>query len=639
MSVKVLIADSSQDVRELLKRVFLSDTFDVFKTTQNGIFEAKDGLEAFGFIGKYPDIEYFFADIDMKHLKGDELLEVLIDTGKLKNSKVIFMSNTDISKKLPTNLKKYVLGTLIKPLDEKKLGATIAQIVKNSKDKEASEKEQVEKLFQIQNEQKRIIKNIAEKYYTLSKVEQPIDLNILQNVIDTYINPDDFIPNEDLMIIIAPIMSEFFMEMGLNIKVDNYKLQFLFDNQKIDVKVEKSSAQQDVFEVNVMNDPDLPKYDFGGESIENMVSKIEVLKQIDITIDPTDIVAKRLDPIMTYIKKEGASIGDSKKSLDYLRMKCFMFKAYQMLIDMDFTIDSTELRDMKKKIEKIVADIEYLTTFRDKNSPEYIFNEIYSPYQKEFLLYKYTADTLFKNRDENKQYRTLIEKLDKLVKFFIVNETKLFYSYFIKQLQKVIVSFYEVLNKLTYQFDFVLWQKARESNSVKNFFREKRIAGSLCTKSLLNYYVKVNKVSDDEKSQFASLASMLENSNPKNVVYLSNNVKESSIIEQAISNIDTNWKLYTLAKLSLIDAWFTGNELPDILIIDSNFDMEVENVYELLKWLYKKYPQLEKIQPQVLMAFNKISIESVEKASVFGIREYLKRPFVEAEIRNKLRFM
>jgi DNA-binding response OmpR family regulator len=161
----------------------------------------------------------------------------------------------------------------------------------------------------------------------------------------------------------------------------------------------------------------------------------------------------------------------------------------------------------------------------------------------------------------------------------------------------------------------------------------------MCTKSLLNYYVKTNKVSDEDNSRYSALAQLLEKSHPKNVVYISNNIKESTIMENAVTNIDTNWNLFTLAKLSLVDAWITGNDMPDIMIVDYNFDTEVENGYQLLRSLYKKYAKLEKMSHNIVMVFNKISISTVEEAGEFGVKEFLKRPLVEVEIRNKLRFL
>jgi CheY-like chemotaxis protein len=639
MSIKVLITDASKDVRNKIKDALLSTSFDLFEVSEDNILEANDGLEAFGLIGKHTDIKYFFSDVDMKHLKGDELLEVLLDTGKLNDVKVVFISDTDITKKLPTNLKKYVLGTILKPFKVAQAIDTLKKLIVEAKERESKEKEASLKAEEIQVEQKVIIKNIVDKYYRLSKFEKEIDYTKLDNIIDIYINPEEFIPSEELMVIIPPIMSEFLIDMEVNAKVDNYKLQFLFDNQLIEIKEESSENKKDAFVANLMNDENMPNFEFGDINLEDMVKNIETVRAIETTLEAKDVTIKRFEPIIKNIKKEQASLSDVKNSLDYIRMKHFMFKAYEMLTDMDFTIDNKDLKDTKKKIEQLVSDIEYFVNFRDKNSAEYHFVEIYSLYQKEYQMYKYAAEKMFENRDANKKYRTVIEKLDKMLKGFEKTETKTFYNMFSKQLQKIIVAYLDLLNKYTYKFDSMLWKKARESNSIKNFFREKRIPGSMCTKALLSYYVKINKVSDDEKDKYTALVAMLEKSNPRNVVYISNNSKESSIIETAVGNVDTNWKLYTLAKLSLIDSWFKGNDLPDILIIDANFDLEVENAYELLKWLYKKYPKVETIQSQMLMAFDKVNIDAVEKASEYGIREYIKRPFVEAEIRNKLRFM
>jgi two-component system chemotaxis response regulator CheY len=639
MSTKVLIADKSKEDREIIKETLLSSEFDVFHITKENIYEANDGLEAFGIMGKHPDIEFFFSEIDMPHLNGYELLEVLHDTDKIQKAKIVFISNSTITKSLSTSMQKSILGTISKPIDSAGIIESFKKLVEDALEKESKDAEEKARVRLVQDEQRSVIKSIIEKYYTLSKFETTIDLDKLSSIIEVYIHEDDFIPSEDLMVIIPPIVSEFLMEMEISAKVDNYKLQFLFDNQLIEVREEKEKAKEKVFEANLMNDPDIEEQNFSSIVLEDMIKEIEMLNEIDVDVDTKEVVEKRFDHIVQYIKEERIALDGSKKSLDYIRMRCFMFKAYELLTDVDFTIDVKELRDIKKRIEAYLKDIEYYSNFKNKNSPEYCFDEIFALYQKKYLKYKYVANEMFQNREQHKQYRTLIEKLDKKVAIFKKTETKTFYGMFMKQLQKIIVAYYDLLNKYTYQFDQILWDRARESNAVKNFFQSRKIIGPLCTKSLLSYYVKVNKVNEEDANRYSALASLLEKSNPKNVIYVSNNVKESSILENAITSIDTNWKFYTLAKFSLVDSWITGNDMPDLMIIDFKFDTEVENGYDLLKMMYKKYPKLHQIKHRIIMVFDKISIDTIEEAGKYGVKEFLKRPLVASEVKNKLRFL
>jgi CheY-like chemotaxis protein len=639
MSVKILIADGSAEDRKIIKSTLLSDEFNVFDIKEDGIFEAKDGLEAFGIMGKHPDIEYFFSEVDMAHLNGDELLEVLNDTGKINRAKVIFISNSDINAVLSTATKKCILGTISKPVDAEKILSSFKKLLSDAQEKEQKEQQQKEEVKLIQDEQKSVIRAIIEKYYILSKYEKSIDIEKLQSIINVYINEDDFIPSEDLMIIIAPIVSEFLMEMEIVDKVDNYKLQFLFDNQLIEVKEDKESSKKATFEANLMNDPNITDPDVGSIDMDSIVKKVESSKVIEVDLDTKEVVDKRFLPIVEYIKSHRVALEDSKKELDYIRMKSFMFKAYDMLTDVDFTIDIKELKDIKKNIELLLKDIDYFVNFKNKTAPDYCFNEIFAKYQHNYLVLKYASDEMFKNREAHKEYRTVLDKLDKQIVAFEKNETKSFYNMFMKQLQKIIVAYYSLINRYTYKFDELLWEKARASATVKNFFQSKRIVGPMCTKSLLSYYVKINKVNDEDAKRYSALAAMLEKNNPKNVVFISSSVKDSALIESAVTSIDTNWHFYTLAKLSLVDSWITGNDMPDILIIDSKFDTEVEDGYALLKHLYKKYGRLQKISHRIVMLFDKVSIDTIEKAGTFKVKEFMKRPLIEAEVKNKLRFL
>ena len=87
-----------------------------------------------------------------------------------------------------------------------------------------------------------------------------------------------------------------------------------------------------------------------------------------------------------------------------------------------------------------------------------------------------------------------------------------------------------------------------------------------------------------------------------------------------------------------MEAWFKTNKLPDILIVDYKFSVEVKNGVALMKELLKKVEGLSQISSK-MMLFDSISIEDIEEASSVGFKEYAKRPFIENEMINKIRFL
>jgi hypothetical protein len=70
-----------------------------------------------------------------------------------------------------------------------------------------------------------------------------------------------------------------------------------------------------------------------------------------------------------------------------------------------------------------------------------------------------------------------------------------------------------------------------------------------------------------------------------------------------------------------MEAWFKTNKLPDILIVDYKFSVEVKNGVALMKELLKKVEGLSQISSK-MMLFDSISIEDIEEASSVGFKEY-----------------
>ena len=107
---KVLIADDSPLVVKMVKATLLSPNFTLFEVDENHVVTASDGLEAFNQIALHKDIQYLISDINMPHLNGDELIELLTDTEKLGEIKVIFITTTE--KVLTKHDNPAILGTI-----------------------------------------------------------------------------------------------------------------------------------------------------------------------------------------------------------------------------------------------------------------------------------------------------------------------------------------------------------------------------------------------------------------------------------------------------------------------------------------------------------------------------------------------
>lgn len=111
----VLIIDDSKMITKLTAKILLSNKISNYFFHEDHIYIAYDGMQAIEMLSKYPNISLLISDIMMPELNGHELIEILIDTGKIKTLDVIFITtpiNTKIiSKKISENIK----GVIYKP--------------------------------------------------------------------------------------------------------------------------------------------------------------------------------------------------------------------------------------------------------------------------------------------------------------------------------------------------------------------------------------------------------------------------------------------------------------------------------------------------------------------------------------------
>jgi CheY-like chemotaxis protein len=632
--IKVLIADSDVKNLESIKSYLLDDKFDIFDVKEENIFTAKDGLEAFGLIGLH-DMTYLFSEIDLKHLTGTELIEVLQDIDKLKDTRIVFMTSTSAEGKIPPLVKKTMFGILAKPISLDKFVKRVRHFIDTRAAEVAEEKLRREKIREGLKRQKEIVTNVISKYLSVSEVE--LDHVALSSGIDAYLGDDEALSDDELMIIIPTIVGDYFAHKEVSKPVESKKISYIFKHQTMQVDVQKNKNQKKLFTANILNDSDVEKFLETSVDVAKYAENAKELKTITENTDSKTIVKNRFKETLKGLAKEQKDMEHSG-SLDYTRTTIFLFKAKEMICDIDFTVDDPKFAEYERIMKRFREDIDYFNEFRTRKAPEYFFDEIYKHYQKTYLTYRYTANKMFEQKDSNPEYRAIVEKLDKKLQVFKGTGTQIFYNTIVKQINIVIKTYLNLLNNYTFEYNKLLWDRAKQSSAIKDFFMTKGIEGSVSLKSLLSYYVRITKLQDKELAKINLLSSMLSNGSSRRIVYLSANMQEAALLESYVKKIESTWQLYTLAKISLIESWFKTNKLPDVLIVDYNFNVEVGNGVELMEELLKKVEGISKIGPR-MMIFNSISIEDVEAASSVGCREYAKRPLLENEMINKIRFL
>lgn len=309
-------------------------------------------------------------------------------------------------------------------------------------------------------------------------------------------------------------------------------------------------------------------------------------------------------------------------TIDFGILRRFLLTTYNNLIEMDRDLKQSDLTDIYKKLLSLS---EIYDAFKQKT--KYVkraFRELFLNRHHEYtganqklevnidLIGKYDivinmADTAIKKLDhvlkhtpsDSQNYTVIQKKLKsaraksidaihhkreleeeniQLIKFLemIVHENEEnFRALFVDQAKiyddKIVV----LLNKVAYVFDTMLWQKARKSKQVREYFKRSDIKGQLTSLTYLQYYLQSlnsEKLSKEHQELFDILP-YLQSLQTRTIVYLSTTVDNVMRMKYAVSSVGKGTDLestlnYETALASII------KKVPNFIFIDKDADFK-----------------------------------------------------------------
>lgn len=286
----------------------------------------------------------------------------------------------------------------------------------------------------------------------------------------------------------------------------------------------------------------------------------------------------------------------SNKELDFLRIKRFLFTAYNDLFELDSTIQNFALSNLKSELGKLDKEYE---AFIKKSSypPQYSYEKIFLARQIEFVkneeliqatqsiirstsIQQASMGQALKNMENQfaarndtssasylqaqnnlknfrKRYVDLLHYLsqqkEKLAKITKAGEefSDKFFEPFLKSYlpltKELKQDFIKLLNAKAYDLDFLLWQRAKRSLSVRRFFIEAGITGTYSSKTFLKYFLRSldhNKIRKETKGLF-DLLKYLETLSKKNILLIQEDLKDSKNYKEHLKNFDNELQIST----------------------------------------------------------------------------------------------
>lgn len=308
-----------------------------------------------------------------------------------------------------------------------------------------------------------------------------------------------------------------------------------------------------------------------------------------------DCIYDHFGGVENLIKRYEKDI-NSKKDLDFLRIKRFLFTAYNDLFELDSTISNTALTNLKSELGALDREYE---SFIKKASypPQYSYEKIFLARQIEFVkmeeliestqsiiksatiqqaalgtTLKAMEDQFAKRSDTRsaayaqalsnlkklrKRYVDLLhylsEQKDKLAKASKARDefSEKFFEEFLKGYLPLTNAlkqdFIKLLNAKAYDLDTLLWQRAKRSLSVRRFFIKAGITGTYSSKTFLKYFLHSldkSKIRNETKKLF-DLLKYLEAFSRKNILLIQNSEDDSKRYKEYLKNFDSDLQITT----------------------------------------------------------------------------------------------
>lgn len=225
-TVEVLIADDSPLVLKIIKKALLESSFTQYHFESSKIHCAQDGMEAFEKIGKNKNITLLISDLNMPNLNGDELVEILVDTGLHKKMQTVFIT-TDESK-IKSSIKKQSLGTIVKPFNPASFASALNDIFIRHDETQQEKTHTKKKYATLIN---RALHEVLHKH-PLS----PRDRHALDELVEHYLDESHESSEEEIEFVFYAILEEFIQSLGQPMATLDYNALKLIWNNTVHVK-------------------------------------------------------------------------------------------------------------------------------------------------------------------------------------------------------------------------------------------------------------------------------------------------------------------------------------------------------------------------------------------------------------------
>ena len=601
---KVLIADDSPIVVKIVEDTLRQKEFNAINVTE--IIIARDGLEAFNLIAEHKDIEYIFSDINMPHIDGDELIEILSDTEKLGNIKVVFITTTE--KNITYHDNPAVLGTITKPLNRQKIIDSFALLLKRYE--EHQKQSDSPDITTTSSDATNKLLLIANKYVNKDTTIGRLDKEYFKSILSSYIDGSDNLVESELIDILLAVFYEYLLDKSIDAVIDKIALEHIFEHIEdgvVETKEYLFFKEKDDIDIK--------------ESDEEITKYLNSVKTIAPNTTSKAVLKDSFSSIINDIRTQEEALNPKAKRYDHTRTINFVYEYIKIIEEIDFTIVDNDIKKMTEELRLYNFYYEQIIQMSSKFSNEDYFQKIFIKYQKNYIQAKEYFDKYIKLPkeilDDVKlgKYQEMTEQFTKKYQKEFSDLMKQFLHQYEKK--SYLISGYYIYNIFN-----TVTQKAKKSKKIREFFTQNKFENELSVKSFIPYYTKKHTLNNNARNAMVLTEKYLATQSKKDIVIISLNTAEILKIKKVAEKINRNWDVFGYNNIGLIDGYF-NRKAPDILVID--YDFMATSSSNLINELRSRYKAIRK-KTKVVALFSKLSSDKLQSDILDKNYDYIKKP-------------
>lgn len=412
----------------------------------------------------------------------------------------------------------------------------------------------------------------------------------------------------------------------------------------------------------------------------------DVTDDIEMSASIDSCVNDYFSDAETLIASYTDTIDSDDKEMEFLKMKRFLFTAYNNLTELDSQFADQKLIKLQRELLGLQKQYE-LFAHKIKYPIEYAYEKVFlskqTTYQKGIQSLEYLRSQVqtFSTRE-----KPLLEKIrekeqqlaamgkDKKSKAYINSERVLkslrkryvdlltyvsrlrdnakklsenldefkreHHGTFIDQYEPTSRSLdsriQQILNKKAYEFDGVLWERAKKCKAIRQFFMDSGIEGTYSSKTFLKYYINSldeSKMSQEHKS-LLELLKYLETIGSKTVLIVRSNIDQAMRCKFLIESIDKEIRVIT--SYDPADTFRTcARNSPDIVMLDMN--LRTMTASEYIPRFRKQCLQEGDKDPLLCLFLSDTSERTIKEAIKMGVKSVVKPNLTDEEFTDFLR--